>query len=41
MDFVKLIENNVNGIVNISQFGNYDDDVVMMMYDSVVIETIR
>lgn len=38
VDFVKLIENNVNAIENKPDFGNYEDDVVMMMYDSVVIE---
>lgn len=41
VDFVKLIENNVNGIENEPCFGNYDSDVVMMMYDSVVIEKIK
>lgn len=40
VDFIKLIENNVKGIENQPCFGNYDDDVVMMMYDSVVIEKI-
>ena len=38
VDFVRLIENNLNGIENKPCFGNYDDDVVMMMYDSVVIQ---
>ena len=41
VDFVKMIENNVNGIENQPCFGNYDNDVVMMMYDSVVIEKIK
>lgn len=41
VDFVKLIENNVNGIENQPEFGNYEEDVVMMMYDSVVIEKIE
>ena len=40
VDFVKLIENNVNGVENAPCFGNYEDHVVMMMYDSVVIEKI-
>lgn len=40
VDFIKLIENNVKGIENQPCFGNYEDDVVMMMYDSVVIEKI-
>ena len=37
VDFVKLIENNINGIENQPCFGNYEDNIVMMMYDSVVI----
>lgn len=39
VDFVKLIENNVKGKENPPQIGNYEKDVVMMMYDSVVIKT--
>lgn len=41
VDFVKLIENNVNGIKNEPCFGNYEENVVMMMYDSVVIERLK
>lgn len=41
VDFVKLIENNINGIENEACFGNYEEDIVMMMYDSVVIEKIE
>lgn len=41
VDFVKLIENNINGVENYPQFGNYDENVVMMMYDSVVIKNIE
>lgn len=37
VDFIKLIENNLNGIENKSRFGDYEDGVVMMMYDSVII----
>lgn len=37
VDFIKSIENNLKGIVNKPQFGNYEDNIVMMMYDSVVI----
>ena len=37
VDFFKLIENNLNGIVNKPSFGNYEEGVVMMMYDTVVI----
>ena len=31
----------MNGIENKPCFGNYEDDIVMMMYDSVVIEKIE
>ena len=37
VDFVKLIENNLQGKANKESVGNYDENVVMMMYDSVVI----
>lgn len=37
VDFVKLIINNMHGIENISNIGAYDEDVIMMMYDDVVI----
>ena len=37
VDFFKLIENNLHGIENKPVFGDYEDGVVMMMYDSVVI----
>ncbi len=37
VNFVPLIVNNINGIENEECFGNYDEDVVMMMYDDVVI----
>lgn len=40
VDFIKLIENNLNGIENKPQFGNYEEGVVMMMYDSVVISKL-
>lgn len=40
IDFIKLIKNNLNGIENTPVFGNYEDDVVMMMYDSVIIAKI-
>ena len=38
VDFIKLIENNLHGIENENIIGNYEEDVVMMMYDSVVIK---
>ncbi len=37
VDFIKLIVNNINGIENTVNIGNYDDDVLMLMYDDVVI----
>lgn len=37
VDFVKLILNNVHGIENKPQIGMYEEDVIMMMYDDVVI----
>lgn len=41
VNFVPLIVNNINGIENEECFGNYDEDVVMMMYDDVVIVNKR
>ncbi|MGN0262419.1 MAG: ATP-grasp domain-containing protein [Eggerthellaceae bacterium] len=38
VDFVKLIENNVEGTANKPVFGDYEDGVVMMMFDSVIIK---
>lgn len=38
VDFVRLIEKNVEGKENAPEIGNYEDGVVMMMYDSVVIK---
>ena len=38
VDFVKLIEKNIKGEANDSIIGQYDENVVMMMYDSVVIK---
>lgn len=40
VDFVKLIKNNLSGNENAPVFGNYEDDVVMMMYDSVIITKV-
>lgn len=40
VDFVKLIKKNVSGEENLLVFGDYEDDIVMMMYDSVVITKI-
>ena len=38
VDFIRLIENNLRGQANRPQIGMYEDDVVMMMYDSIVIK---
>lgn len=40
VNFIKLIENNLNGIENRTDIGSYEDGVVMMMYDSVVIKKL-
>lgn len=37
VDFIKLIVNNINGIENPVNIGEYEEDVLMMMYDDVVI----
>ena len=37
VDFIKMIDKNLHGEKNEIQIGCYDDGVVMMMYDSVVI----
>lgn len=37
VDFIKLIVNNINGMENPVEIGNYDDDVLMLMYDDVVV----
>lgn len=37
VDFIKLIEKNLNGEANLPIFGDYEEGIVMMMYDSVVI----
>ena len=38
VDFIRLIENNVANRANESVFNNYDNGVVMMMYDNVIIK---
>lgn len=40
VDFIKLIENNLKGNVNKAAFGDYEEGIVMMMYDSVVIRRV-
>lgn len=37
VDFFQLIWNNINGIENKSIIGQYDEDILMLMYDDVVI----
>ena len=37
VNFIPLIVNNINGIENEEVIGNYREDVLMMMYDDVVI----
>lgn len=37
VDFIQLILNNIHGKENTSVIGQYDEDVIMMMYDDVVI----
>lgn len=37
VDFIKLIMNNIDGKENQSIIGQYDEDIIMMMYDDVVI----
>lgn len=41
VDFVELINKNIQGTANEPCFGNYEENVVMMMYDSVVIQKIE
>lgn len=37
VDFIQLIVNNINGVENPVNIGNYDENVLMMMYDDIVI----
>ncbi len=39
VDFIQLILNNIHGIENHSIIGQYDEDIIMMMYDDVVIKS--
>lgn len=36
IDFIKCIQKNLNGEVNEVEFGGYEEDIIMMMYDGVV-----
>ena len=40
VNFPQLIINNINGIANKENIGNYEDDIMMLMYDDVVIEKL-
>ena len=37
VDFIKMIRNNVSGIANEPEFMQYEENIAMLMYDSVVI----
>ena len=37
VNFLKMIINNIDGKENLSEIGNYDEGVLMLMYDDVVI----
>ena len=38
VDFIKMIENNTLGLSNQEDIGSFDENIVMMMYDDVVIK---
>ena len=40
VDFYKLILNNMNGEKSLESIGNYENDILMMMYDDVVIKKL-
>lgn len=41
VDFPKMIDNNIKGIENQDETGSYEEEIVMMMYDSVVIRSLQ
>lgn len=41
IDFFRMISNNLRGVENPPQIGCYEPDTVMMMYDDVVITSLR
>lgn len=41
VDFPKMIRNNIRGIENTKCIGNYKDNIIMLMYDDVVITDIN
>lgn len=40
VDFIKMIQNNVDGIANTPEFLQYEEGIAMLMYDSVVIQKL-
>lgn len=40
VDFYKLILNNINGERNLDSIGSYENDILMMMYDDVIIKKL-
>lgn len=40
VDFPKMIRNNIQGIVNEPQIGQYRENIIMLMYDDVVITDV-
>lgn len=40
VDFIKMIQNNVDGKANTPEFLHYEEGIAMLMYDSVVIQKI-
>ncbi len=40
VDFIQMIQKNVNGIANSPEFMQYEEGIAMLMYDSVVIQKI-
>ena len=38
VNFIKLIINNLNGIENKPNIGEYEEDMLMLMYDSIIIK---
>lgn len=41
VNFPKLIMNNINGIANEENIGNYEENIMMLMFDDVIIEKIK
>lgn len=41
VDFIKYIERNLHGLTNTPCFGSYQEGLVMMMYDAIVVKPIE